>query len=326
MKPLSIIYRIAPYLIAFLFLIENNFVFAQQDSNSAVNEIKSDQNITLKNNDEKQKLNINIKDEVGIDRIKDLSGVEKILVALIILLVGFYLIKLITRILIFFDKRSPRRKIPFKGIVPIIRLLGWSIIIYLILTFLIQKPSDILIGISVFVGIAVGLASQDILKNIFGGIMILIDRPFRVGDKIKVGDYYGEVVVIGLRFTRIVTDNDSVVNIPNSDTMNQPVANSNSGEPNCQVVAEVFLPIDIDTVAVREIALEVARISKYVYLNKPISVLFFNEVKERRSYLKMRLKAYVMDIKYEFEFKSEMTELIIRELINEGILKKEDVS
>jgi small-conductance mechanosensitive channel len=178
----------------------------------------------------------------------------------------------------------------------------------------------------VFVGIAVGLASQDILKNIFGGIMLLIDRPFRVGDKIKVGDYYGEVIAIGLKFTRIVTDNDSVVNIPNSDIMNQPVANSNSGEPNCQVVAEVFLPIDIDTVAVREIALEVARISKYVYLNKPISILFFNEVKERRSYLKMRLKAYVMDIKYEFEFKSEMTELIIRELINEGMLKKEDVS
>jgi MscS family membrane protein len=326
MKSLSFIYRITPYVIAFLFLIENNFVFAQQDSNATVNEIRSDQNITLKNKDEKQKLNININDEVGIDSLMDLSDIEKILATLIILLVGFYLIKLITRILIFFDKRSPQRRIPFKGLVPIIKLLGLSIIIYFILTLLIQKPSDILIGIFVFVGIAIGLASQDILKNIFGGIMLLIDQPFRVGDKIKVGDYYGEVIAIGLRFTRIVTDNDSVVYIPNSDIMNQPVANSNSGEPNCQVVAEVFLPIDIDTVAVREIALEVAKISKYVYLNKPISVLFFNEVRERKSYLKMRLKAYVMDIKYEFEFKSEMTELIIRELINEGILKKEDVS
>jgi small-conductance mechanosensitive channel len=108
--------------------------------------------------------------------------------------------------------------------------------------------------------------------------------------------------------------------------MNQSVSNSNFGEPNCQVVAEVFLPIDIDTVKVRDIALEVARVSKYVYLNKPVTVLFFNEVKERRSFLKMRLKAYVLDIRHEFAFKSEMTELIIRELINEGILKKEDVS
>ena len=40
----------------------------------------------------------------------------------------------------------------------------------------------------------------------------------------------------------------------------------------------------------------------------------------------MRLKAYVMDIRYEFAFKSEMTELIIRELLNAGVLKREDVS
>jgi small-conductance mechanosensitive channel len=134
------------------------------------------------------------------------------------------------------------------------------------------------------------------------------------------------VIIIGLRSTRIVTGDDSTVSIPNSDIMNQSVSNSNSGEPNCQVVAEVYLPIDVDTVAVRDIALEVARVSKFVYLNKPITVLFFNEVKEKRSYLKMRLKAYVMDIRYEFAFKSEMTELIIRELLNDGVLKKEDVS
>jgi MscS family membrane protein len=70
----------------------------------------------------------------------------------------------------------------------------------------------------------------------------------------------------------------------------------------------------------------VARVSKFVYLDKPVSVLFFNEIKERRSFLKMRLKAYVLDIRYEFAFKSEMTELIIRELLKEGVLKKEDVS
>ncbi|MCW8824059.1 MAG: mechanosensitive ion channel family protein, partial [Ignavibacteriaceae bacterium] len=174
--------------------------------------------------------------------------------------------------------------------------------------------------------IAIGLAAQDLVKNVIGGIMILFDRPFQVGDKIQVGDNYGEVLTIGLRSTRIVTGDDSVVSIPNSDIMTQSVSNSNSGEPNCQVVAEVYLPIDIDTVAVRDIALEVARVSKYVYLDKQMSVLFFNEVKEKRSFLKMRLKAYVMDIRYEFAFKSEMTELIIRELLNAGVLKKEDVS
>jgi hypothetical protein len=75
---------------------------------------------------------------------------------------------------------------------------------------------------------------------------------------------------------------------------------------------------------VRHIATEAAQTSRYIFLNKPINVLFFNEVKERRSYLKMRLKAYVMDIRYEFIFKSELTEVVMRELLYEQIITAED--
>lgn len=104
--------------------------------------------------------------------------------------------------------------------------------------------------------------------------MIIFDRPFQVGDKIEIEDYYGEVIKIGLRSTRIVTPDDSMVTIPNGDLMSKPVSNSNSGEPNCQVVAELYLPINIDTEKVRQIALEAAQVSRYVYLNKPIVILF----------------------------------------------------
>jgi small-conductance mechanosensitive channel len=265
-------------------------------------------------------------DQVGIQNIKNLFKFEKIIGSLIVLLVGFYFMKFVTRILQIFAEKSTRYRLPLKGTIPIVRLLGWSTIVYIIVGLIIKPPFETLIALSASLGIAVGLAGQDLIKNIFGGIMILFDRPFQVGDKIQVGENYGEVISIGLRSTRIVTADDSKVIIPNSDIMNHSVSNSNSGEPNCQVVAEVFLPIDVSTVAVRDIALEVARVSKYVYLNKPINVLFFNEIKEKRSFLKMRLKAYVLDIRYEFDFKSEMTELIIRELIKNGFLKKEDVS
>jgi MscS family membrane protein len=326
MKKLLIVNTLTIFFITSLFLSECDHVIAQQDTNAIGIEIKSSQEITQKNGDEKDKTSLNITGEVGIDSIKDLFKFEKIIASLIILLVGFYLLKIITKILQYFAERSANYRISYKGTIPIIRLLGWSIIVYTIVAIIIQPPFGTLIAVSASLGIAVGLAAQDLIKNIFGGIMILFDRPFQVGDKIQVGDNYGEVLTIGLRSTRIVTGDDSVVSIPNSDIMNQAVSNSNSGEPNCQVVAEIFLPIDIDTVAVRDIALEAAKVSKYVYLNKPISVLFFNEVKEKRSYLKMRLKAYVMDIRYEFAFKSEMTELIIRELLSEGVLKKEDVS
>jgi small-conductance mechanosensitive channel len=326
MKTLSIIYFITFYLFSFPYLSEYNLVYAQQDSISLTAERPTIQDTVQKTGDTKNSLNPDLSDGVGIDGIKDLFNFEKLIASLIVLLSGFYLLKILTKILQYFAERSARYRISFKGTIPVIRLLGWSLIIYLIIGVIIQPPFSTLIAVSASLGIAVGLAAQDLIKNIFGGIMILFDHPFQVGDKIQVGDNYGEVLTIGLRSTRIVTGDDSTVSIPNSDIMNRSVSNSNSGEPNCQVVAEVFLPIDVDTVAVRDIALEAARVSKYVYLNKPISVLFFNEVKEKRSYLKMRLKAYVLDIRYEFAFKSEMTELIIRELLNDGVLKKENVS
>ena len=75
-----------------------------------------------------------------------------------------------------------------------------------------------------------------------------------------------------------------------------------------------ILPLIIDTIKTREIATQAATVSKYIYLGKPITVLFINEVNNNHSYYKMKVKAYVMDIRDEFRFKSDMTELIITEI------------
>ena len=106
--------------------------------------------------------------------------------------------------------------------------------------------------------------------------------------------------------------------------MNQSISNANSGETNCQGVAEIYLPITINTEEVRKIALEAAKVAKYIYLTKPVVVLFFNEIQHDKLCYKMRLKAYVMDIRYEFAFKSEMTETVTRELLKAGVLSKEN--
>ena len=257
--------------------------------------------------------------------VGDMISVEKIFWAIVFFVVGLYIIKLVTKILDIFAERSATYRITIKGIIPIVRILAWTLVFYLIIKGIFKPPAETIIAVLASLGIAVGFASQDIFRNIFGGIMILFDRPFSVGDKIEIDNYYGEVIKIGLRSTRIVTPDDSMVSIPNGDLMNKSVSNSNTGEPNCQVVAELFLPIEIDTERVRKIALEAAQVSRYVYLKKPIVVLFFNEVKEDRSYLKMRLKAYVLDIRFEFAFKSDMTEIVMRELIKEGIIDPKEM-
>jgi len=256
----------------------------------------------------------------GPPPIQDIISIPKIFWSIVLIIIGYLGIRIISRAIEVFAERNPRYRFTIKSLVPIIKIFGWMLIIFMIITGIFKPPAATVLAFSASIGVAIGFASQDILKNIFGGITILLDRPFNVGDKIEIGKYYGEVVEIGLRSTRLVTPDDSLVTVPNSELMNQSLSNSNSGATNCQVVAEIYLPVSIDTAEIRELALEAVSVSKYVYLNKPITILFSHEIKERKSYMRMKVKAYVFDIRDEFKFKSDMTEIIIKELIAKGII------
>lgn len=250
----------------------------------------------------------------------------KLLWSIIVFLIALLVIKYFSRLVERIGEKWTKFRWTIKGIIPVIRIFGWTIVIYFIIAAILHPPIQTLIAVTASAGIAIGFAAQDILKNIFGGIMIIFDRPFQVGDKIQVGNYYGEVVNIGLRTVRIVTPDDSLVSIPNSEIVNQSVANANTGESNCQVIAEFYLPPHIDISKTKHIAYRTAAVSRYVYLNKPIVVIFKNEIHEGRSLLKMLLKSYVLDIRYEFPFKSEMTETVISELLKEKIVSAEQLS
>ncbi|MBE0646215.1 MAG: mechanosensitive ion channel [Bacteroidales bacterium] len=256
--------------------------------------------------------------------MSEILSIGVIVWSVIFIIIGYLGIRFITFILESIAEKTTKYRITIKGLIPIVKILGWVFVLFIIIAGIIQPPVSTLIAVTASIAIAVGFAAQDIIKNVFGGIMILVDRPFQVGDKVEVGNYYGEVVEIGLRSIRLVTPDDSLVSVPCGELMTKSVSNANVGELNCQVVAEIYLPITVNTERVRQIAIESAQVSKYIYLNKPIVALFFNEVKERRSYLKMRLKAYVADIRYEFAFKSDMTELVIKALLEEKIISPDD--
>jgi len=245
---------------------------------------------------------------------------KKVFAGLLILLFTWLVVRVLKKVLETFSERSTRHRIAIKGLIPVVTILLWSLACYVIIVNVFSPPRQTLLAGMASLGLALGFAAQDILKNIFAGIVILFDSPFKVGDKIEVGSHYGEVITMGLRSTKIVTPDDSMVTIPNSEAMNTSVSNSNTGEAFCQVVAELYLPPMVDTVRVRKLAIEAAQVSKYIYLNKPVVVLFFNEVHHGVPFYKMRLKAYVMDIRSEFAFKSDMTELVMQQLFNEGII------
>ena len=249
----------------------------------------------------------------NIAEIRELISFSKVLYTLVILFITYYLNKYVTLILDNISERTTNYRLFIKRLSPVSRIIIWSIAIYIIIAGVIVPPFETVLTIAASVGIAVGFASQDILRNIFGGIMIILDRPFQVGDKIKVGDHYGEVLSIGLRSSRMVTPDDSVVSIPNGELMNHAVSNSNSSALHCQVVAEIFLPATVDAAKVKKIAQKAVYSSSYSFLNKPVTIIVLNEMRDKKFVMKLRVKAYVLDIRYEFMFKSDVTEMILEE-------------
>ncbi|MDX8388042.1 MAG: mechanosensitive ion channel family protein [Ghiorsea sp.] len=74
-------------------------------------------------------------------------------------------------------------------------------------------------------GIAVAMAARDTIANVFGSVMILVDRPFTVGDWIKTSEFEGVVEEIGFRSTRVRTFERTLVNVPNSMLANMVIDN-----------------------------------------------------------------------------------------------------
>ncbi len=99
--------------------------------------------------------------------------------------------------------RNKKREFTIKRIIPIIRILSWAFVIYIIIVGIYSPPAATIFAFMASVGVAVGFASQDLLKNVFGGLVVMFDRPFQIGDKIEAGKFYGEVIEIGIRSTKV---------------------------------------------------------------------------------------------------------------------------
>lgn len=92
-------------------------------------------------------------------------------------------------------------------------------------------------------GLAFALAAQDTVKNFFGGIMIFADKPFKLGERIQIGDIDGFVEEIGIRSTRIKTLAGRIVTIPNSMFSGDAIENVDK-EPTRKVVLNLGLTYD----------------------------------------------------------------------------------
>jgi MscS family membrane protein len=108
-------------------------------------------------------------------------------------------------------------------------------------------------------GIAVALAAQELLSNVFGAFAILSDRPYKIGDRIQVsGGMVGDVVEIGLRSTRIKTLDDRLIVIPNSDISKSNIINYSLPDAAVRFEVKVGIAYGSDVEKASNILLDIA--------------------------------------------------------------------
>ncbi|MCC1498377.1 mechanosensitive ion channel family protein, partial [Alcanivorax sp. 1008] len=184
-----------------------------------------------------------------------------------------------------------------------------------------QPPREFLIAVGGAVAVALGFALKDIVASLVAGILLLFDRPFRVGDRVTFGDTYGEIVSIGLRTVRLVTLDDNLVTIPNSRFITDVVASGNAGELDMMVVTDFHVSLQADLEKVRKLIEEVVVTSRYAYLKKPVSFAIEEVEVARTLGIRMRTKAYVLDMRYEKEFQSDLVLRVSQLFKANGIIR-----
>ena len=128
-------------------------------------------------------------------------------------------------------------------------------------------------------GIAIGFAAKDTLSNVIAGILLILDRPFEVGDRIEVWSApanaatWGDVLHIGLRATKIRTTDNIVIIIPNNEIMMRDIINYTTHTEEIRVRIPIGIAYDSDVKRAKEIITEIALELDWVMRQPPPKVV-----------------------------------------------------
>lgn len=159
----------------------------------------------------------------AIDTIKDMGILETIIRILSIIIISKIMVNILTsksswirKLQEKIDNGKEKSKINSEFLAKIAKTIIYTIAIFLIIQELGFDLGGLITGLGLG-GVILTLAAQDTAKNLFGGVVIFLDKPFKVGDYIEASTYSGTVEDITFRSTAIRTVDDSLLHIPNSE-------------------------------------------------------------------------------------------------------------
>ena len=171
-------------------------------------------------------------------------------------------------------------------------------------------------------GIAIGFAAKDTLSNLIAGILLIIDRPFEVGDRIEVWSApagsatWGDVIDIGLRATKIKTTDNIVIIIPNNEIMLRDIINYTIISEDIRVRINIGIAYDADLQKAKSAILKVAQATEGVADDPPPKVVVRNF---GESSVDLQLRVWIHDARRRMDTISDITDKIKETFDAEGI-------
>lgn len=202
-------------------------------------------------------------------------------------LITIIVIYLITRFFIQFLKilfqKLEKDEIKLPGFFPewamptfrIISGIAYVFMFIVIFPYLPGSDSPIFKGVSVFLGVLFSLGSTSAIANLVAGLVITYMRPFKIGDRVQIGDVLGNVVEKNLLVTRVLTPKNEEVTIPNASILNVRNINFSTTAHNLGLIlhTDVTIGYDVPWETVHKLLIEAAENTKGINLDKKPFVL-----------------------------------------------------
>jgi len=231
--------------------------------------------------------------------------------AVLLALVTLAAARLVTRSLEPLGRRFPNRRLTINQAGSFLRfgiyLVGSAAAAATVLVL----RQEVLLAVGGTVAVSVGFALKDLVASFVAGLIILMDKPFQVGDRVTFDGYYGEIRDIGLRSVRLMTLDDTLVTIPNSKFLTDVVASGNAGAVEMMVQMDFFVGTDQDVGRAKQIVAEALTTSRYVHLKHAWAVLVNQVIHDSYLAVRLRAKAYVLDVRFEKAFETDVTERVL---------------
>lgn len=193
----------------------------------------------------------------------------RIIVAFVIFFVGRKVIRWIRKVIV--SAVTPKLEPAIAGFLQ----SAAGVILNLVLIFVIVEylgfSTTSLVTVLGSAGLAIGLALQGSLSNLAGGVLLLINKPFSIGDYIVVGTLEGTVKNIGVCYTKLNTPDNRVVVLPNGTLSNSNLVNV-SAEPERRVDMIIPISYEDDIRSVRAMLLSFAQEQELILKTKPVEV------------------------------------------------------